>query len=133
MNIPDEMRTEYNEYIKSYRWKQRRDAAMQRAKSRCERCGFSDQSCKLEVHHVTYANFKNEKPEDLRVLCTECHAIEDKERERKSNQRSAAALENARVDGWMRKKFGDEWQDNVSESEYEHELERFDDWLERQG
>ena len=133
MNIPDWMRKEYGEYIKSYRWKQKRDAALERAQFRCERCGFSKYSKTLEVHHVTYANFKNEKPEDLRVLCAECHEIEDRQREKESNRRSVAALENARVDGWMRKKFGDEWQDHVSEYEFEIEMERFDDWRERQG
>jgi hypothetical protein len=40
---------------------------------RCKRCGVTKF---LHVHHKTYANLGNEEPEDLEILCKDCHAEE---------------------------------------------------------
>jgi hypothetical protein len=61
---------EYAAYINSAPWKAKRRAAILKAGRQCEQCGNSH---RLEVHHLTYERFKNEAPEDLVVLCRECH------------------------------------------------------------
>lgn len=62
---------DYREYLRSAHWKVTREAALQRAGHRCQLCG--SHSGTLEVHHNTYENIGNERPEDLIVLCRDCH------------------------------------------------------------
>lgn len=63
-------RETYAAYRKTDHWHKARAAALARAGSRCQVC-----SCKthLQVHHNTYKNLGEEKPEDLVVLCDSCH------------------------------------------------------------
>ena len=60
-----------NEYYKSPQWQKKRLEAMEYADFRCQLCNASDKQ--LHVHHRTYDAFKNEPPNDLVVLCEECH------------------------------------------------------------
>ena len=60
----------YHEYIQSEAWKERARAAKRRAKGRCQLCN-SDQH--LNAHHRTYERLGAELPEDITVLCDECH------------------------------------------------------------
>ena len=60
----------YQEYLQSPTWQHFKRLALERAKYKCEKCGFKDQ---LDVHHLTYANLGKEKESDLRVLCRRCH------------------------------------------------------------
>ena len=62
---------DYSKYINSSIWRDRSRAAMHRAHYRCNLCGATDR--KLNTHHNTYDNLGNEKPEDLTVLCEDCH------------------------------------------------------------
>jgi HNH endonuclease len=71
---------EYDEYIHSLKWRQKAAAAIARAGEKCERCGYTKFSKRLEVHHKTYDRFKHELPNDLEVLCHECHEKADGER-----------------------------------------------------
>lgn len=68
---------EYTEYLKSEAWNERRQARLQKAKYRCERCGERD---KLDVHHRTYEHLFNEPLNDLIALCQSCHWAADEER-----------------------------------------------------
>lgn len=61
---------EYDEYIHSKEWRVKRKEKLS-VQSCCEMCGSKDN---LHVHHNSYENFKNEKMEDLNVLCAKCHA-----------------------------------------------------------
>lgn len=61
---------DYNEYLGSPGWKQKRDYALQRAGYRCQLCNRQDH---LEVHHRTYDRLGHEDPTDLTVLCRRCH------------------------------------------------------------
>ena len=61
---------DYNNYLRSPEWKERRKIALERAKHRCQLCNSAKH---LEVHHRTYDRFKHELPEDLTVLCQNCH------------------------------------------------------------
>jgi 5-methylcytosine-specific restriction endonuclease McrA len=41
----------------------------------CERCGSKDH---IQVHHLHYKNIFKEEPEDLLILCKDCHKAEHK-------------------------------------------------------
>ena len=61
---------EYEKYIHSPEWKERRDRVM-------KRCGYLCECCLLRkaahVHHTTYANIRNEMLWELRGVCIKCH------------------------------------------------------------
>jgi 5-methylcytosine-specific restriction endonuclease McrA len=124
-----EFRQAYSRYINSYAWKKRCKEVRRRANNRCERCGSLP--IRLEVHHLTYERFQNEPLEDLQALCPGCHLEADQEREAKNQERFEAAGREARYDNardtYMTKKYGENWEMNCGESEYEE----FDEWLER--
>jgi len=124
--MPD--REEYSRYINSPAWKQKRAAALERAQHRCEVCGFSKWSRQLEVHHKTYERFTKEMPDDLMVVCAECHKEQDKIRAEESFIRSRRALRKARLDGWATKKYGDEWSQRYDVDAIAQE---FSEWAER--
>jgi hypothetical protein len=63
---------EVAEYLNSAEFTHKRKACFRRFASRCALCGSRDN---LEVHHRTYENFGDEKPEDLTLLCHDCHAL----------------------------------------------------------
>ena len=60
----------YQQYLQTPEWFARRTAALRRAGYRCQLC---NRTGRLEVHHRTYERRGNESPEDLIVLCDECH------------------------------------------------------------
>jgi len=60
----------YNVYLKSEHWVNFRQNTIEERGCKCEQCGATDN---LVVHHKTYSNLGNEKPEDVLVLCDECH------------------------------------------------------------
>ena len=61
----------YEKYMKSEEWKDKRWKALERGWHRCCLCGAEE--C-LHVHHRSYDNLGDERPEDLEVLCKHCHA-----------------------------------------------------------
>jgi len=61
---------DYNAYLKTKHWKQRRAKAIQDADGKCEQC---KSTVALSVHHRTYVRLYGEKKEDLVVLCIMCH------------------------------------------------------------
>jgi len=65
-----EQRAEYQAYIQSPEWRERRTVAIQGAGGRCQLCNRSDA---LHVHHRTYKRFGAEMEDDLTVLCKRCH------------------------------------------------------------
>jgi 5-methylcytosine-specific restriction endonuclease McrA len=62
----------YAEYLETPHWRETRAAALARAGGRCQVCNSRES---LEVHHNTYENLGQEEPEDLCVLCDECHEL----------------------------------------------------------
>jgi 5-methylcytosine-specific restriction endonuclease McrA len=60
----------YNAHLASADWLALRADVMQRAGYRCEQCGTP---WGLQVHHRTYEQMGNERPEDLIWLCRDCH------------------------------------------------------------
>lgn len=67
---------DYTKHINSDRWERRRQQAIQDVGGTCQfikngkLCGSTD---RIQVHHLSYDNLGNEKPEDLLVVCRECH------------------------------------------------------------
>ena len=59
----------YRDYLHSKEWRQiRLDIITDRKK--CEYCGSKKRLC---IHHKHYRNIFNEDPEDLELLCGQCH------------------------------------------------------------
>jgi len=60
----------YTGYLQSDSWKQLREAAIQRANSKCELCGAPYKA----VHHIKYpSNYAHDALENLIVVCGKCH------------------------------------------------------------
>lgn len=72
-------RAEYRAYLAGDDWRRRREALVCAHGSKCELCGVprclarSWDGADLNVHHLTYANLGEEKPEDVEALCEPCH------------------------------------------------------------
>jgi hypothetical protein len=64
----------YDDYRKSPHWIEFRKAALERSKKACERCGGSS-GVVLQVHHLTYERIGRELPDDVQVLCKDCHTV----------------------------------------------------------
>ncbi len=66
---------DYNEYIKSPEWRSRANAAKQRAGYRCRICNRHQTEIPLHAHHRTYERLGHELPDDITVLCEDCHRL----------------------------------------------------------
>ena len=62
---------EYEAYLKSPAWQEKRMVALERAGRRCQICGAK--GVPLEVHHNSYERLGDELPEHLLVACDPCH------------------------------------------------------------
>lgn len=64
----------YQDYINSRAWEVMRARVIARDGGVCRKCGCRGHSkAPLQVHHMTYARFGNERDEDLITLCKTCH------------------------------------------------------------
>ena len=62
---------EYKLYLQSPHWlKLRHIYIFDEPDVKCNKCGSVED---LNLHHLNYDNFWNEKPSDLSVLCELCH------------------------------------------------------------
>jgi hypothetical protein len=76
LEIPEELLTspekqDYHKYLNSPEWKEKARQKRIEAGNKCQLCNSS--GTPLNVHHRTYENIYQEKPEDLIVLCKDCH------------------------------------------------------------
>lgn len=60
----------YHEYIDSPEWNSRVNQYKDAAGWQCQECGGTEH---LTGHHKTYINLGNEPPEDIEILCWDCH------------------------------------------------------------
>lgn len=60
----------YELYLNSDQWQQKRQMAFSERGCVCEACYSSVNLC---VHHVSYVNLRHETSADLRILCHVCH------------------------------------------------------------
>ena len=115
---PRYWRRQYNEYMASSAWHEKRSLILRRADGRCERCETS--TTRLEVHHRHYKNFGNEKLTDLLGVCRECHVVLDQERE--------AVNRITRLGAWMTAVHGKRWEKRYGWPQAE---QMFSDWLKK--
>ena len=71
-------------YLSSKHWRTFRRGIIVDNKGRCDKCNkhlmmFGGNLTFLDVHHLTYKRIWHEKPEDVRLLCRECHEDEHNE------------------------------------------------------
>ena len=64
----------YREYILSHEWKVKAKTAKKNAGYRCQLCNRHKDEVTLHAHHRTYDRLGDELPEDITVLCADCHA-----------------------------------------------------------
>ena len=61
---------DYDSYIKSQVWLERRNKYFQTHEKRCYMCGSTQN---IQLHHKTYERVGREPDDDLEPLCAECH------------------------------------------------------------
>lgn len=117
-------------YMRTAKWKKIRKAKLDQTRGQCEKCG--SWMGRKDVHHKTYDRLGNERLEDLIVLCTQCHEIEDERRAAEAKRRSADALDDAIFENGLNtfatKKYDDEdWRETHS---YYDVAQEYAEWLE---
>lgn len=65
--------TNYREYLRSDKWRRKREKVMERARGRCEVCRINRAT---QVHHKTYERVYREPMSDLVAICESCHLDE---------------------------------------------------------
>lgn len=60
----------HSEYLKSIKWKLKRNAVLKRDNYKCQACLTQEAT---QVHHLTYERWRNEPLFDLISVCSECH------------------------------------------------------------
>jgi 5-methylcytosine-specific restriction endonuclease McrA len=122
----------YRAVLVSARWRRLRLRLLRLRGIRCQHCGSTwapGYKHSLQLHHRTYERLGDERDEDdVELLCAGCHEDADRERARQGQQRAEAALEQARFDGWMRRRYGSDWE-LLDRDTIEDEEERFDAFL----
>lgn len=61
---------DHNDYLKSEKWLKKRAKVLQRDKEVCQGCLFRKAT---QVHHLSYAHWKNEPLFELVSVCQVCH------------------------------------------------------------
>jgi hypothetical protein len=61
---------EHSAYLRSPKWRAKRDAVLDRAKGLCEGCRDARA---VHVHHLTYDHWQNELLWELVAVCEPCH------------------------------------------------------------
>lgn len=67
---------DYEKYLKSSHWKEKRKQKLRGGFKRTKRCYCCNQiqiGTIIHIHHVTYVRIGKEKNNDLQVLCEICH------------------------------------------------------------
>lgn len=65
----------YRDYIRSEEWKGKAIVAKTKAGWRCQVCNRPSSEVQLDAHHRTYERLGHERPEDITVLCRDCHEL----------------------------------------------------------
>jgi predicted HNH restriction endonuclease len=61
---------QYQAYLNSPKWKNKRLKVLNRAKFKCEKCKKAQAT---QIHHKTYKHIFNEPLSDLLAVCAPCH------------------------------------------------------------
>lgn len=92
----------YQRRISSSQWKVLKCQVIEQRGNRCQRCG--QESASLTLHHVHYRSLGSEQPEDVELLCAECHTGADEARATKSRPKHVEPDE-----GWIVDSDGERW------------------------
>ena len=122
----------YQEYLRSAARRRTREAAIERAGGRCEKCRKTKWSVRLEVHHLTYKRLGKEKPEDLQVLCKDCHSGADIDRKVENVLKWEQGPMARGFENWMDRGNNGDWRDWI-DGDLEYEWQKFLDYLERKN
>lgn len=76
---------DYRTYIQSEEWKATATAAKEAAGWRCQICNRPSTAVTLDAHHRTYERLGHERPDDITVLCRDCHELYESSRKAKRN------------------------------------------------
>ena len=112
---------DYRRVINSSRWRDLRRRLLFARGFRCERCGAEfapSVQTPLQLHHLTYERLGHELDSDLVLVCPSCHLEADVERAREGQHRSAEALYDAQFEGWIRARYGDNYDDLYDDNMY---------------
>lgn len=75
---------DYNEYMESDAWANKRFERLKKDNFQCQMCGSAKN---LNVHHVTYERLGNEDMNDLVTLCNKCHSkVHSKDKKRSGSK-----------------------------------------------
>lgn len=70
----NKFRQKYLDYLDSKKWKDFRDSIKAERGNKCEICHFpGGKGVILDGHHLTYVRLFNELPEDIQIVCRDCH------------------------------------------------------------
>src|SRR5690348_16116797 len=101
---------EYEEYIKSAKWRTISATMKKFANFVCQHCGKTFHPSELDVHHVNYERLGNERPSDLQILCrATCHPIADAKRVEVVHIRREERQYESAVDTYLSKKYGNNY------------------------
>lgn len=122
-------KSEYEAYLASAQWKQRRAVRLEMADNKCERCGVSHFTAQLQVHHRTYERLGNELMSDLEVLCPRCHSKADSERVRATEVAKQERWENSKLRrgfySWISNCEGPDWLSTMSDYAIVYQAQNF--------
>lgn len=110
---------QYREVLKSKRWKEFSRYAVHQAQNECQRCGMPKKP--LHVHHLHYDTLGNEKLTDVEVVCRDCHPEADEERAKASEIRADDRRFHNGYETYMRKKYGEGFEDDYASRQEFHE------------
>jgi hypothetical protein len=81
---------EYDEYLSSAAWKQKRQIKLERVDFICEGCGIEKAE---EIHHISYRNVPYEMLFELIGMCSFCHSLMHLDKEERGNFRKGNQIE----------------------------------------
>lgn len=93
-------RTRYLAYLLSPFWKRVRNAALEAAGGRCEKCRKLK---RITAHHLTYDNLFTETTADLLIVCWPCHQIVEAISHRLKNEGNTAPSKSQLLDSFESK------------------------------
>lgn len=64
---------EYIKYLQSPEWKAFKATIVQERGNKCEQCRIEGQNVCIDLHHITYVRLGHELPQDVKLLCRNCH------------------------------------------------------------
>jgi 5-methylcytosine-specific restriction endonuclease McrA len=67
-----EPKNKYQLYLKSPQWFLIRNWLFYFRGEKCQECGSTKD---LQVHHLNYYHIFNEMPDDLKIVCKQCHEL----------------------------------------------------------